>query len=232
MVGDCDHRDRCVPGDLRVLIAGLTLLLRTLLLFAMMVVLAACARPQKPNASAEDIAAVSYRDPGPATLTLYTMINNNSGAGAHTSLMINASERVIFDPAGSFQADIVPEVNDVLYGVTPAVERAYRSSHARSTHHVVVQTLEVTPEQAQLAYDLARKAGPVPGAFCANSTSQILRQIPGLEGISTTFYPTNLVAQFDEIPGVVSNAYYEDDSGDLQVGLAQNNAALNQQAAN
>ena len=115
---------------------------------------------------------------------------------------------------------------------TQAAERAYRSSHARSTHHVVVQTLEVTPEQAQLAYDLARKAGPVPGAFCANSTSQILRQIPGLEGISTTFYPTNLVAQFDEIPGVVSNAYYEDDSGDLQVGLAQNNAALNQQAAN
>jgi hypothetical protein len=194
--------------------------------------LGACDRPQKDNASSEEVAAVSYRDPGPATLTIYTMINNNSGAGAHTSLMINASERVIFDPAGSFKADIVPEVNDVLYGITPAVEKAYRSSHARSTHHVVVQTVEVTSEQAQLAYGLARQVGPVPGAYCANSTSRILQQIPGFESIKTTFYPTKLVEQFAELPGVTTTAYYEDDAADLQAGLAANNAALNQQAAN
>lgn len=190
-------------------------------------ILSACANQPQPNADAETLRAVSYRDPGPAKLTLYTMVNNRTGQGGHTSLMINASERVIFDPAGSFYADVVPERNDVLYGITPGVERAYRSSHARSTHHVLVQEIEVTPAQAQVAYDLAVSNGRVPGAYCAHSTSAILRQVPGFEDIKQTFYPVKLSDQIEEIPGVVSNRYYEDDSADLKEGLAKNNAALN-----
>lgn len=198
-----------------------------LILGAAALTLSACARPQQPNADDATVRAVSYRDAGPATLTLYTMVNNNSGAGAHTSLMINASERVIFDPAGSFKADIVPEQNDVLFGITPAVERAYRSSHARETHHVVVQTLEVTPAQAEVAYRLARANGTVAGLYCANSTAHILQQVPGLESINVTFYPTKLADQFGALPGAVTERYYEEDSADLQDGLARNNAQLN-----
>ncbi|WP_406648381.1 hypothetical protein QEZ52_04990 [Aliisedimentitalea scapharcae] len=202
-----------------------------LILGAVCLALGACTRPQQPNADDATIAAVSYRDPGPATLTLYTMVNNRSGQGAHASLMINASERVIFDPAGSFKADIIPERNDVLFGITPAAEKAYRGSHARETHHVVVQTLEVTPEQAQIAYNLALRAGPVAGAYCANSTATILKQVPGLESINVTFYPVKLADQFGTLPGAVTKKYYENDSADLQEGLAQNNAILNAQAA-
>ena len=33
------------------------------------------------------------------------MVNRETGTGAHTSLMINASQRVIYDPAGTFQTD-------------------------------------------------------------------------------------------------------------------------------
>nr|WP_286193730.1 hypothetical protein [Tropicibacter sp. R16_0] len=193
--------------------------------------LAGCASTRGPQATDTQIAAVSYRDPGPATLTLYTMINNRSGSGAHTSLMINARERIIFDPAGSFRADIVPERNDVLYGITPAVEKAYRASHARSTHHVVVQEIEVTPQQAERAYQLAKQMGPVPGAFCASATSQLLQQVPGFEGIKSGFQPTNLSDQFEQMPGVKTERYYEDDDADLQKGLAENNAKLNAQAA-
>ncbi|MCV2888099.1 hypothetical protein OE747_07085 [Ruegeria sp. XHP0148] len=189
---------------------------------------AACTRQSAPFADDATVAAVRYRDPGPAKLTLYTMVNNRSGAGAHTSLMINASERVIFDPAGSFWADIVPEQNDVLFGITPAVERAYRGSHARETHHVVVQELEVTPEQAEAAYRLARQMGPVPGAYCANYTAQLLQQIPGFSDIKVTFQPTKLADQFGSRPGAVTNRYYEKDDADLQKGLAANNAKLNQ----
>ena len=198
-----------------------------LILGAVALTLSACARPQQPNADSAAVRAVSYRAEGPATLTLYTMVNNGSGAGAHTSLMINASERVIFDPAGSFKADIVPEQNDVLFGITPAVERAYRSSHARETHHVVVQTLEVTPEQAEVAYRLARANGTVAGLYCANSTAHILQQVPGLESIDVTFYPTKLADQFGALPGAVTERYYEQDSADLHDGLARNNAQLN-----
>ncbi|AUQ52992.1 hypothetical protein [Phaeobacter inhibens] len=189
--------------------------------------LTACAAQQQPNADDATLERVAYRHNGPPALTLYTMINNRTGKGAHTSLMVNASERVIFDPAGSFYADVVPERDDVLFGITPGVEKAYRGSHARSTHHVVVQRLEVTPEQAQRAYQLVRANGRVPGAFCANATTSILKQVPGLESLNVTFYPGNLSEQFGALPGVTTERYRENDSADLQEGLAKNNAALN-----
>lgn len=196
----------------------------------MLLVPAACATKQ-PYADDATIAAVSYRDSGDSSITLYTMINNRTGSGGHSSIVIDASETVIFDPAGSFKADVVPERNDVLFGITPAVEKAYRSSHARSTHHVLVQKMDVTPAQAETAYRLALANGAVPGAFCANATSSLLGQVPGLEGISTTFSPTKLADQFGAYPGVDSQRYYENDSADLQEGLKKNNEALNSQVA-
>ena len=194
-------------------------------LLALLFPLAACAGKQ-PFADDVTIAAVSYREPGPATLTLYTMVSNTSGGGGHTALVINASERIIFDPAGSFYLNIVPERNDVLYGITPRVEQAYRSAHARSTYHVDIQTLEVTPEQAQIAYQLARQAGPVSPVFCASATSAILRQVPGLDGIRSTLYPNVLAKQFGKLPGVTTESYYEQDDPDLDKALANGNAAL------
>ncbi len=200
-------------------IAGLALL---------MLVLAGCVGDQPPNADPARLAAVAYRDPGPPKLTLYTMVNNRTGSGGHTSLMINASERVIFDPAGSFRADVVPERNDVLFGITPAVEQAYRGSHARSTFHVLVQEIEVTREQAEIAYRLALANGAVPGAFCTSATSRLLQRVPGFASIGTALFPTRLSAQFEALAGVRSSRYYENDSADLQDGLARNNAILNQ----
>ncbi|NSY37975.1 hypothetical protein [Leisingera sp. ANG59] len=201
-----------------------------LCLGAVMLALAGCAAPQQPNADAETLAKAAYRHSGPPALTLYTMINNRTGRGGHTSLMINASERVIFDPAGSFYASVVPERNDVLYGITPAVEKAYRGAHARSTFHVVVQRVEVTPEQSRKAYQLAVTNGRVPGAYCAQATIGILQQIPGFESIDRTFYPEKLAEQFGQLPGVRTERYYENDSGDLQAGISGANVALTSSA--
>ncbi|WP_171209002.1 MULTISPECIES: hypothetical protein [unclassified Ruegeria] len=200
---------------------------RVLTACLILAVLASCAGSQRPQAEQAEIVARSYRDPGPSTLTLYTMISTRNGSGAHTSLMISGSERVIFDPAGSFRADVVPIKDDVLYGITPNVERAYRSSHARETHYARIQTIEVTPQQAEIALQLAKQSGPVAGAFCANATSQLLQQVPGFEGISTTFYPVKLSEQFGALPGVQTAEYRENDDADLQKGLAANNAQLN-----
>lgn len=195
-------------------------------LAALCLVVAGCAASKAPYASDAQIAAVSFRDPGPAYVRLYTMINNRTGAGAHSSLMINGSERVIFDPAGSFYADIVPERNDVLYGITPPVADAYRNSHARSTHHVVIQTIEVTPQQAETALAIVQGYGAVPGSFCANATSNVLNQIPGFPGVESTMYPKRLSDQLATLPGVRTETYYEDDSPDLQKALAEQNAKL------
>ena len=201
---------------------------RVLIACLLAAVVAGCTGSNRPQADQSQIVSRSYRDPGPSTLTLYTMINTRTGSGAHTSLMISGSERVIFDPAGSFRADVVPIRDDVLYGITPAVERAYRSSHARETHYARIQTIEVTPQQAEIALQLAKQSGPVAGAYCANSTARILQQVPGFEQIDVTFYPVKLSDQFGQIPGVVTSEYRENDDADLQKGMAANNAQLNQ----
>ena len=198
-----------------------------ILILALCAALAGCAAPQRPDADPEAIARVAYRDAGQPSMTLITVVNNRTGQGGHTGLMINASERIIFDPAGSFYADVVPERQDVLYGITPGVFQAYRSAHARSTFHVVTQEIQLTPEQAQIAYQLATSNGRVSGAFCSNATSSLLKQIPGFESIDVTFYPVKLQEQFAQLPGVVTDKYYEDDSDDLKAGLAAGNATLN-----
>ena len=183
--------------------------------------LAACAQvPDIPYASDERVAEAAYRAPGPNTLTVFTMVSNRNGKGAHTALMINGSQRVIFDPAGSFENARVPEQEDVLFGVTPAVLKGYKSAHARSTFHVVSQTIEITPEQAAVALRLATTNGAVPRAFCTSATTGLMQRIPGFEDIDSTFYPSRLMEQMASRPGVVEEKYYEDDEGGILEGVA------------
>ena len=108
----------------------------------------------------------------------------------------------------------------MLYGINPGIEWAYKSAHARSSHHVVVQRVALTPHQAAVAYQLAVQSGPVAGAFCSNATSSLIHQIPGFESIKTTFSPKRLSTQFGKFPGVTTELYYEEDSPDLQAALA------------
>lgn len=194
-------------------------LFRVFCLLSLMVAVSACAVSRPFEASEERVAAAAYVPKGPPKLTLFTVVNNSSGSGGHSALMVSGSQQVIFDPAGSFNHYDIPKRGDVLYGVTPGWIAAYKSAHARSTYHVVTQEIEVSPQEAELALQLVRNNGAVPAAFCANATSSILRQIPGFEGIKTTFYPVNLMEQVAQRPDVVTEKYYEDDDGHITDGI-------------
>lgn len=184
--------------------------------------LAACATvPPGPQASDETIAARAFRADGPATLTLITMINNHSQAGAHTALLINGSQRVIFDPAGSFRNEKIPRRDDVLYGVSPVVLAAYQSAHARSAFHIVLQKVEVSPEVAEKALRLAIARGRVSSAQCAASTVALLQQLDGFEEVSRTLFPKRLMQNFATLPGVETEKYFEDDEGTILDGIAK-----------
>ncbi|TMM55510.1 hypothetical protein [Sulfitobacter sabulilitoris] len=187
---------------------------------AVLTALGACAVPDGKDASPQAIAASAYRAPGPATLTIFTMVNNRTGSGGHTALMINGSQRVIFDPAGSFRHETVPEKNDVLYGITPNWVSSYKSAHARDSFHVVTQEIEVTPEQAERALQLAQTYGPVAAAYCTNSTTRLLRDVPGFENVGVTFFPVTLMEAIAQRPDVRTDRYYENDAGDVLDGLA------------
>ena len=62
----------------------------------------------------EAVARSRYSAPIPSYLALVTVRNEGDGQGAHTALLINASERVLFDPFGGWTDSPVPERNDLL----------------------------------------------------------------------------------------------------------------------
>lgn len=185
--------------------------------------LAGCTTPsaRTPNATEAEIARAAYRHDGPASITLYTMINNRSDAGAHSSMMINApSQRVIFDPAGSVRADWLVEADDVLYGITPKIEQVYERAHARETYRVRIQQIEVSPEVAERALRLVQDYGAVSQSRCTVATSSVLGQLPGFETVSTTWFPNNLADQLATIPGVEDRVVRETDSDDKRLAIA------------
>ena len=184
--------------------------------------LVGCGAPNVTTAPPEAVARAAYRHDGPPALTLYTMINNRTGAGAHTSLMINTPEqRVIFDPAGSVRHRLLTEHNDVLYGITPRIEDFYARAHARATFHAIIQRREVTAEAARRAFSLAVANGPVAQAQCALVTSGILRQVPGFESIRSTWFPKALSDQFGALPGTTTRRLFENDSDDKSVAIQE-----------
>lgn len=172
----------------------------SVLALAMLVVLSGCG--QRIWASDEAIQAARYQHGGAAELTLVTIMHYGTGRGDHTGLFINGSERVLFDPAGSWELPSIPERNDVHFGMTPAAGASFYISHVRDTHYAVVQRLVVPLEVAEQAKALALQAGPVPPARCAAATSALLRQLPGFGSIGGTFFPQVLMRNFGELPGV------------------------------
>lgn len=171
---------------------------------------------------------MAYVHPGPKSLTLFTMKNRASDNGAHTGLMINASQRVLWDPAGTFGHSSIPEQNDVHFGITPRIEEFYISFHSRETYYTLIQEIEVPAATAEMALQLALANGPTPKAFCTSHTSRMLSQLPGFKSIGRTFFPSNLSDDFAKLPGVRQSTRVEDDSDDKSVAAAQIDAALRQ----
>lgn len=195
---------------------------------AALIVLSGCSTDTRYDDRAK-IEAARYVHDGPPALTLFTMVNRRTGAGAHTSLMVNASQRVIFDPAGSVSFNGVPENADVLYGISPPYAKAYESAHARETFYVAIQRVEVSPEVAEQALQLVLSNGAVSQAFCAQSTSTLLSKLPGFQSIKPGFYPNKLREQFAAIPGVTERVLIEEDEDDKSVAIERLESELAEQ---
>jgi len=197
---------------------------RFLSILSLPILLAACTA--EPVWAPDDaVARAAYVHDGPPSITLFTMVNNRSNEGAHSGLLINGSERVIFDPAGSWWHRSAPERNDLIYGITPTMLRFYVDFHARETYRVVTHSVIVAPEVAEQAIRLAQDYGAVPKASCSIATSRIVQQLPGFENVKGGLFPARLMRSFSELPGVQQQVYLDDDS-DNNSGLL-----LSQQSA-
>ena len=191
-------------------------MLRKSLALVALVVLTACGggTSSAPYAPDTAVQAARYVHDGPPAVTLYTVINNQTGAGAHSGLLINGSERVLFDPAGSFYHPRLPERNDMHHGMSDRMVAFYIDYHARVTYRVVEQTVLVSPQVAELVIARAKARGAVAKSQCANSISGILRDVPGFEGLASTFFPVKLSDSFAKLPGVTSRVITDDDADD------------------
>ena len=159
----------------------------------------------------EAVARARYVSNEPPSITLYTVVRKRGGEGAHSGILINGSQRVMFDPAGTWHHPWVPERNDLHYGITEQMRKFYIDYHARETYDVVEQKVLVSPGVAEAAIRRAEAYGAVNKAFCGNSVSDIIRDLPGFENIPRTFFPNRIKAAFAELPGVQTKIHEDGD---------------------
>lgn len=188
--------------------------LRNAALLCAAIFLTACGYGTKDQfASKAHMEQYTYASKEAPSLTLMTMINNRTGAGGHSSLLINGSQTVMYDPAGRWRHSQAPEQHDMVYGLTPQLLQFYKSFHARSSHHVVIQKIFVSPEVAEMAIAVSIQQGRAKDATCAINTIAILHQLPGFEVVKSTYFPAKLMKRFGQVDGVVTTKYYENDEG-------------------
>lgn len=175
-------------------------MLRIVMAFALFGLLSACAvKPEHPFTDRE-IAAARFVADAPPEIVLYTM-KNARGGGAHSALLVNASQRVIFDPAGSFRSETIPRRGDVVFGVTPHMLEVYEQYHSSDGFYIIRQRLPVAADTAEALLAEVLAAGRIPDAMCALSVSRALDSRPET-AVGQTWFPNTLEDRFARLPGV------------------------------
>ncbi len=175
--------------------------------------LSACGVAQLPWAPDERVQKAAFSDGGSSSITLMTVVANGSNSAGHSSLLIDGSQRVIYDPAGTWFNSEVPERADLLYGITPKMLQYYIDYHARDRFHVVMQTKQVSRETADQMIRLAIAKGSSMNGMCAQNTSHLLSQTSGFAGFPVGLWPKDGVKGMSAIPGVVTKKIYQTDEG-------------------
>jgi len=184
----------------------------TAILLGIGLFLAGCAS-NSGTAPSESISAAAFTNPAPASVSLVTMVNAASDFGEHSALLINGSQQIIYDPAGSFRHSELPRRDDIVYGITPHFAEYYYSYHARFGYYVKVQTLQISRDEADAMIAAAQVKGHVPKLFCATAISDVLNDFPQFADIPVTFFPGAIMKRVARNDAVDTLVVREDDIG-------------------
>jgi hypothetical protein len=123
------------------------------------------------------LAYTPYVAEGPATITLITSINGRSNSGAHSALVINGSERVLYDPAGSWALmdGMAPERDDMHFGMFPAALDNYIAFQSNGIFYATEQTIVVPLAVADQAIAAANIQDP--GIAAWNQMTHQMQQL-------------------------------------------------------
>ncbi|MEO1951212.1 hypothetical protein, partial [Thioclava sp.] len=136
-------------------------MMRVLLVCLMLPLLLAGCGADNIYASDAEVAKYRYVSDEPPSVTLYTVLSTNTGSGGHSSLLINGRERIIFDPAGTWNHPWAPERHDVHFGITEKMRKFYIDYHARESWYVRAQKLPITMAQADQLMARVERNGSV-----------------------------------------------------------------------
>lgn len=165
--------------------------------------------------------AAFYRSDEPPSISLMSMIAEKTDLSEHTGILINGSQRVLYDPAGSYWVKGRPRKDDIHYGMTDAWVKSYESFHARWGYYVTRMTKLVPLEVADQAIRLSQEKGETYETQCASSASWVLKQLPGFGEIRQTMWPNQIRLDFEKIPGITIATIREDDKGQNIVPAGQ-----------
>ena len=173
--------------------------------------LSACGTPPAPDASDGEIAVAQHVSDQPPSVTLFTVVRNSSGAGAHSGLLINGSQRVMYDPAGSWTHPRLPQRGDVFFGMTDKMVSFYIDYHARETFRVTEQTVPVSQATADRLIQLAVGRAPAAKSTCTQSMTALLRAVPEFASVSSTWFPLAAQKSFATLPGATFRTITDND---------------------
>lgn len=181
------------------------------ILIGLFLFVAGCA--ERVYAPDEAVAAARYESGQAPYVSLMTMVQKSNEKGAHSALLVNGSQVALYDPAGTFRHETLPERNDVFYGMTPRMVEVYEWYHARDTTYVVEQRLPVSREFADQVIARMEAQGPSPKLFCGVNTSEVLRSFERFSGIPRAYQPSKIMDAFGALPGVTERRVYQEDTG-------------------
>jgi hypothetical protein len=164
-------------------------------------------------ATPEEISRARYVSPEPPSITLMSMVNAKNGRSAHVGLLINGSEQVLFDPAGTFKHPDLPRKGDVHYGMTPRYVDYYERYHARFDYFVEAQKVPISRAAADQLIANAQAKGQSMKMTCALDVADVLEPVPPFQNVPHSFFPDALRQNFETMPGVQDSYVYEADVG-------------------
>lgn len=173
--------------------------------------LSGCA--QNAYAPDEFVQAARYESPEPAYVSLMTMVNRENDRGAHSAILVNGSQVALYDPAGTFRHEELPERGDVFYGITPRWKEVYEWYHARDTTYVVEHRLQVTRAFADQVIARMEAQGPSPKLLCGINVADVLRDFDRFSNVPRSYYPGKIMDAFKAVPGVTERRVYQEDTG-------------------
>lgn len=186
--------------------------IKNLIVLSMLVILTACADFENDDPTI--VSSRAYISEEAPYVALLTMVNDSGDHGEHSGILINASQTVLYDPAGSFRyEEQLARSRDIHYGMSPRMVDYYQRYHARFGYYVVTQKIYITAEEAEALFRKANEIGTTGQLRCGHSASSVLNSLPRFANIPTTYWPGKIRDAMAEVPGIETSYTRENDVG-------------------